>query len=100
LVERLWHGLSGISRVRVFGLPPSQPRTPTISFALAGIPAVEVAARLAQRGVFVSHGDFYASTAVERLGFARDGLVRVGCACYSSEDEIDRLLVGLREIAC
>jgi cysteine desulfurase family protein (TIGR01976 family) len=99
LVERLWQGLSDITRIRVVGPTPSQPRTPTVSFAIDRIPAVEVAVRLAERGLFVSHGDFYATTAVDRLGYGRDGLVRVGCACYSGEEEIDRLLAGLREIA-
>jgi hypothetical protein len=31
-------------------------------------------------GLFLSNGDFYATTIVERLGHARDGVVRAGCA--------------------
>ena len=37
-------------------------------------------------------------TVVERLGLAREGLVRVGCACYTTEGEIERLLEGVRAI--
>ena len=33
-------------------------------------------------GIFASHGDFYAMTVAGRLGVARDGLVRIGWACY------------------
>ena len=51
------------------------------------------------RGLFVSHGDFYATTAVERLGRSREGLVRIGCACYTTEGEIERLLDGVRDVA-
>ena len=51
------------------------------------------------RGLFLSHGDFYAATVVERLGLGDEGLVRAGCACYTTEDEIDRLIEGVREIA-
>jgi selenocysteine lyase/cysteine desulfurase len=58
-----------------------------------------VATRLAERGVFVSHGDFYAATVVERLGLGPEGLVRAGCACYTTADEVERLIEGVREIA-
>ena len=60
---------------------------------------VEVARRPSDRGLFVSHGDFYATTVVERLGRAREGLVRIGCACYITEEEIERLLGGVRDLA-
>jgi len=49
--------------------------------------------------LFASHGDFYAQTAIERLGLAPEGLVRVGCACYTSDDEIERLIEAVKEIA-
>jgi selenocysteine lyase/cysteine desulfurase len=54
---------------------------------------------LADRGVFVSHGNFYAATVVERLGVARQGLVRAGCSVYTSEQEVNRLVDGVREFA-
>jgi len=47
----------------------------------------------------VSHGDFYASTVVARLGHAEDGVVRAGCACYTSANEVERLLDGVRGLA-
>jgi selenocysteine lyase/cysteine desulfurase len=99
LLERLWEGYGSIPGVRFFGPPPSAPRTPTISLVVANIPATEVAIRLARRGIFASHGNFYAQTVAERLGQARDGLVRLGCACYTSEDEVDRVVESLRAIA-
>ncbi|WP_435008959.1 cysteine desulfurase-like protein [Tundrisphaera lichenicola] len=99
LTERLWDGLAGIEGVRAYGPPPSRPRTPTVSFTVDGLPSGEVARRLSDRGLFVSHGDFYATTAVERLGLADEGLVRIGCACYTTEDEIERLLDEVRGAA-
>ena len=33
------------------------------------------------------------------VGQARDGLVRLRCACYTSEDEVDRVVESLRAIA-
>jgi cysteine desulfurase family protein (TIGR01976 family) len=99
LVERLWEGLRGTRGVTVYGPPPSQPRTPTVSFSVEGREPTDVARHLAARGVFVSHGDFYATTVVARLGRAPQGLVRAGCACYTTENEVERLVSGVREIA-
>jgi len=96
LCRRLWDGLGGIAGVRRFGPPPGLPRTPTISFALEGRGSADVARACAAHGVFVSNGDFYATTVVDRLGYAEEGLIRAGCACYTSADEIDRLLGCVR----
>jgi cysteine desulfurase family protein (TIGR01976 family) len=99
LLERLWKGCAGIADVRLLGPPPSAPRTPTLSLVAAKIPAIEVATKLARRGIFASHGNFYAQTAAERLGQAHDGLVRLGCACYTTENEVDRVVESLRAIS-
>ena len=96
--QQLWNGLGEIEGVTRFGPPPSRPRTPTISFAMEGFRPVDVCRHLATRGIFASHGDFYASTAIERAGHASDGLIRIGCACYTTPEEIDRLLAQLRSL--
>ena len=98
-VTRLWQGLHEIPRVRVYGPDAAQRRTPTVSFTVDGMPAGDVATRLAERGVFVSHGDFYAKTVIDRLGFSEEGVVRAGCACYTSDEEVEALLDGVRSIA-
>ena len=96
LITQLWNGLREIGRVRLYGPPPGMARTPTIAFTVKGVPSIEVAEKLAKRGVFLSHGDFYALTVVERLGQTPHGLVRAGCACYTTPEEVDRLLAGVR----
>jgi cysteine desulfurase family protein (TIGR01976 family) len=99
LLQQLWEGLSGIEGVKLFGPPPTAPRTPTLALTVARLPAAEVSRRLAERGIFASHGDFYAMTVAGRLGVARDGLVRIGCACYTTDEEVARVVEGVREIA-
>lgn len=99
LVERMWEGLGRIDGVRLYGPPPSRPRTPTTAFTVAGLTSEQVARRLALLGVFVSHGDFAATTVVERLGCAADGVVRAGCACYTSLEEVDRLVAAVAGLA-
>ena len=96
LVTRLWTGLAEVERVRLYGPPPGASRTPTVAFTVNGMPSIEVAKKLVEHGVFLSHGDFYAMTVVERLGQAAHGLVRAGCACYITSQEVDRLLAGVR----
>jgi cysteine desulfurase family protein (TIGR01976 family) len=98
LFRRLWDGLGAIKGVTRYGPGPDQPRTPTLSFSVAGKPSESVARALAERGLFVSNGDFYASTIVAQLGFARDGLVRAGAACYTTSEEIDRLIAGVERV--
>ena len=94
LVERLWQGFSALPGVTLYGPPPGTPRTPTVAFAVAGRTSREVAEALARQGVFVSDGDFYAPTLLRRLG--RADLVRVGCACYTTDEEVDRLIAAVQ----
>jgi cysteine desulfurase family protein (TIGR01976 family) len=100
LFEELWSGLNSIKGVRCYGPPPGRPRTPTVSFTVSGVPSVDVARALVQDAIFVSNGNFYASVVMERLGQAETGVVRAGCACYTTAEEVDRLVEGIRRIAC
>ena len=99
LTRRLWEGLSDIEGVKLYGPRPEEPRTPTVAFTVRGVASTEVARKLASRGLFVSHGDFYAATVVERLELLPEGLVRAGCACYTTADEVERLAAGVADIA-
>ncbi len=99
LGDRLRAGLLRVSGVTVFG-PAEPPRTPTVSFVVEGRHAREVARWLAdERALFLSHGDFYAPTVVERYGSPPGGFVRAGCACYTTEQEVDRLVEAVAELA-
>lgn len=98
LLTQLWKELSAIDGVKLYGPAPAQPRTPTLAFTIHDIASTDVARKLAERGLFLSHGDFYAMTVVERLGLWEEGLVRAGCACYTTEDEAQRLIDGVRDI--
>ena len=98
-VLRLWEALSSLNGIRMYGPPPNVERTPTVSFTVEDVASTEVARHLSARGLFASHGDFYAQTVIERLGLQPEGLVRVGCACYTSDEEIERLIEAVSEIA-
>jgi cysteine desulfurase family protein (TIGR01976 family) len=96
LLTKLWSSLAEIRGVTLYGPPPGTRRTPTLSFTLAGYTTDAVAIALAKQGAFISNGDFYAATIIDRLGLVPDGLVRVGCSCYTTEEEVDRLVHGVR----
>ena len=97
--SRLWEALRAMPDVTTYGPPPSRPRTSTISFVVAGLDSTAVARHCAERGLFVSNGHFYALTVVRRLGHEKDGLVRLGCAVYTSDDEVERAIAAIAEVA-
>ena len=92
LLATLWNGLAKIDGVTLYGPRPGTPRTPTLAFTLRGHSTDDVARALARQGLFLSNGDFYATTVIERLGQSAQGVVRVGCSCYSTLEEVERLL--------
>jgi cysteine desulfurase family protein (TIGR01976 family) len=98
LFARLWEGLSSMPGVKLYGPPPDAPRTPTLAFTIERHTSTEAAQLLAEKGLFLSHGDFYAATVVNRFGLEPEGFIRAGCACYTTEEEIDRLLNGVDAI--
>ena len=99
MLAALWNGLTAIKGVRCYGPPPGRPRTPTVSFTVEGVPSAQVAKALVKEGVFVSNGNFYATGVLESYGIGPEGLVRAGCACYTTENEVDRLIEGVRCVA-
>ncbi|MGD2115560.1 MAG: cysteine desulfurase-like protein [Acidobacteriota bacterium] len=93
-----------IPGVRVHGPGFESPRrAPTVSIApaeSAGWTPREMAEHLAERGIFVWDGDFYAVRAIEVLGLAeRGGLLRTGMSMYNTAEEVDRLVEGIDELA-
>ena len=93
LTRRLWDGLSRVPGVCLYGPPPTARRTPTVAFRVDGLECEQLVRRFADAALFVSHGDFYADTCVERLGVP--DVVRVGCGAYTTEDEVERLIATL-----
>jgi selenocysteine lyase/cysteine desulfurase len=59
---------------------------------MRGRSAEEIARFFAENAVFASHGDFYAQTVIERLGV--EALLRIGCACYTTDEEVERVIAN------
>ena len=93
------HFLAGIpDGVDLYGLRTMAGRVPTFCFNLPGRSPESVATALAERELAVWHGDYYALETMRYLGL-EDGAVRAGIVHYNTEDEVDRLLAGLAELA-
>jgi len=100
LLERLWNGLQGIPGVQLYGPPPGDHRAPTLSFTVKGLSPREVSSKLADEwGAFLSHGNFYVATVVERLGLQPHGVARAGISIYTTAEEVDRVVEGVGRIA-
>ena len=97
LFERLLTGLDGIHGVRRYGRPVR--RTPRVLFDVEGRTGAEVHEHLATRGVNAPASSFYALEASRRIGLGDTGAVRAGLAPYTSDDDVDRLLTGVAELA-
>ena len=78
----------------LYGVPDVAGRIPVFLFNLPGVPAAEVASRMAAQGMGVwSGGNFYALGLYERLGWGE--AVRVGLTHYNTLDEVGRLTAAL-----
>jgi cysteine desulfurase family protein (TIGR01976 family) len=102
LVTRCIEGLSAMPEVRVLGITDSAritERAPTVSFTHARRTPDEVARHLADLGIFVWDGNFYALPLTEALGLEPNGMVRVGFLHYNTRDEVDRLIEAVGSVS-
>ncbi|WP_255954759.1 cysteine desulfurase-like protein [Streptomyces odontomachi] len=97
LFGKLLAGLAGIPGVRLYGAPAR--RTPTAYFSVAGVPGADVYQRLAERKVNAPASHFYALEASRWLGLGDTGAIRAGLAPYSNDEDVERLLAGVAEVA-
>ncbi|MET7856783.1 cysteine desulfurase-like protein [Streptomyces sp. NPDC005318] len=72
-------------------------RTPTLLLTFGARDTLDAYRYLAGRGVNAPSSSFYALEASRRLGLGDAGGLRVGLAPYTSEDDVARLLDGLRD---
>jgi cysteine desulfurase family protein (TIGR01976 family) len=95
--------LQEVPGLMIFGLTDVRrldERVATFSFRLNNQHPHKVAQQLADQGIYVWDGNYYALNVTERLGLEDSGgMVRVGAAHYNTLDEIDRLGDVLKKIA-
>jgi cysteine desulfurase family protein (TIGR01976 family) len=83
---------------RLHGVPTMEGRVPTFSITHPERSPDELATALGERGIATWPGNFYAVEVMERLGLP-DGTLRIGFVHYNSDDEVDRALEALNDLA-
>ncbi|MDT7546362.1 MAG: hypothetical protein QOE99_2472 [Actinomycetota bacterium] len=90
----LYDGLHSHPGVTLLGSPTR--RTPTVGFTVDGTTPQQVAKALGDKGICVWAGNYYAVELMRRVGLEDSGgAVRAGVVCYTTTDEVDRLLEAL-----
>ena len=102
LSRALLSALQAVPGITIFGLSDVQrlgERVATYSFRLKGLHPRKVAEQLAEQGIYVWDGNYYAVNVTERLGLEEDGgMVRVGAVHYNTLEEVERLKEALIKI--
>jgi cysteine desulfurase family protein (TIGR01976 family) len=100
LAGMYYEGAAAIPGVTVWGPGfESGRRAPTVSITVDDVHPRWVARRLAERGIAVWNGHFYALRPIEVLGLGeKRGVIRVGISMYNTRDEIERLLEALEDL--
>jgi cysteine desulfurase family protein (TIGR01976 family) len=103
LSRRFLAGLANLPGVRLFGIADPErvdERTPTFAVRVGDRHPAETAKALAERGIFVWDGNYYALELMERLGLEETGgAVRIGFTHYNTLAEVDRVLEELATLA-
>jgi len=101
LCSRIIEGLMGIEGINIWGITEKDElinRAPTISFTHPKMTATEIGGALAERGIFVWSGNFYALELTEALGLEPEGVLRAGVLHYNTIEEVERFIGAVSEI--
>lgn len=81
--------------VEIYGVPTMEGRVPTFLLNVDGVPAADVATRMAARGYGVwAHDNWYSLGLREKLPYPQDA-VRVGYIHYNTVEEVDGFVAEL-----
>lgn len=99
LSEQLIGGILSIPGAKVYGITdPARfaHRAPTVGFRVPGKSPEAVAMAMAELGICIQHGNYYAQNLSERLGLEEGGgVIRAAMTHYNTSREIERLLNAL-----
>lgn len=102
LSRALLSALESVPGLRLYGLSDPdrlEERVATFSFRIKDLHPRTVAEKLAEKGIYVWDGNYYALNITERLGVEESGgMVRVGAVHYNTFEEVERLKNALLEI--
>ena len=99
LVDSLLSGLAARSGVHRHGRATDDGRTPTFAVTVDGHAPDAVARHMADAGIAVWSGHYYAVELMRALGLLdTGGAVRIGFVHYHGPDDVDRVLSALHQL--
>jgi selenocysteine lyase/cysteine desulfurase len=98
LAVQLTNGLNSIPGITTYGPPVDGKRVPTFALNVEGVEPLSVVKQLALKNICAWSGNYYAVNVMERLGLGETGAVRLGIVHYLVENDVDRVVEGLREV--
>lgn len=102
LMEPLISGLLQIPGLKLYGIAdPARfgERTPTVAVRVKEHTPIELARKLAERGIFTWDGHYFALDLARRLDVeATGGWLRIGLVHYNTEEEVERVVAELKKI--
>ena len=96
LLEYLESAVKALPGVTMYG--HASRRTPTIYFSFEGHNSEDIYKAMALKSVTLPASNFYALEVSRKLGLGDAGALRAGLAPYSTKDDVDRLVAGLKEV--
>ena len=103
LSRALLIALESVPGLTIYGLTDVRrldERVATYSFRLKDLPPRKVAEHLAEQGIYVWDGNYYALNVTERLGLEDSGgMVRVGATHYNTVEEVEKMKAALMNIS-
>ncbi|MCR8907934.1 aminotransferase class V-fold PLP-dependent enzyme [Thermophilibacter sp. ET337] len=102
LARRLYEGVAGVPGVTVYGGWPEAPERcgSIVAVGVAGLDSAEVADALSSGwGIACRAGAHCAPLMHRALGTERQGIVRLSCGWFNTEEEVDVAAAAVREIA-
>ena len=96
LLEYMESSLKALPGITLYG--HAKKRTPTLYFSFKSFESAEIYKAMAKKSVTLPASNFYALETSRKLGLGDAGALRAGLAPYSTRDDVDRLVAGLKEI--
>ena len=96
LLEYMESSLKALPGITLYG--HAKKRTPTVYFSFKGFESAEIYKAMAKKSVTLPASNFYALETSRKLGLGDAGALRAGLAPYSTREDIDRLISGLRDL--
>jgi len=100
LISKVRKRLSKMPKIIIYQAPQWARKIPTVAFRIDDMTSQQVCKWMAEEySIFITDGDFYAATLVDKLGINKvGGWIRLGIAIYNREEEVEIFINAIKKI--